>query len=99
MSVTMSGTRTAAADPAVEGLDAATYVVPTDAPAAGGTLAWDKTTLVLVPARGGLAGHRLELHGRSRGRYSAAHVPAAPCLSPVQGAPSGGTDSARRILR
>ena len=43
----------AAADPAVQGLDAAVYVVPTDAPEADGTLAWDKTTLVLVTARAG----------------------------------------------
>jgi L-alanine-DL-glutamate epimerase-like enolase superfamily enzyme len=39
--------------PVVEGLDAAVYVVPTDAPEADGTLAWDKTTLVLVTARAG----------------------------------------------
>ncbi len=37
--------------PAVQGLEAAVYVVPTDAPEADGTLAWDKTTLVLVTAR------------------------------------------------
>ncbi len=54
----MGGARTAVADPAVrgpvvEGLDAAVYVVPTDAPEADGTLAWDKTTLVLVTARAG----------------------------------------------
>ena len=49
----MSGARAAAADPAVQGLDAATYVVPTDAPEGDGTLAWDKTTLVLVTARAG----------------------------------------------
>ena len=40
-------------DPVVEDLDAAVYVVPTDAPEADGTLAWDKTTLVLVTARAG----------------------------------------------
>ncbi len=39
--------------PVVEGLDAAVYVVPTDAPEADGTLAWDKTILVLVTARAG----------------------------------------------
>ena len=54
----MGGATTAAADavvpgPGVEGLDAAVYVVPTDAPEADGTLAWDKTTLVLVTARAG----------------------------------------------
>jgi L-alanine-DL-glutamate epimerase-like enolase superfamily enzyme len=52
MSVTMGGARTTA-DPAIEGLDAAVYVVPTDAPEADGTLAWDKTTLVLVTASAG----------------------------------------------
>ena len=40
-------------DPVVEDLAAAVYVVPTDAPEADGTLAWDKTTLVLVTARAG----------------------------------------------
>ena len=53
----MGGATTAAdADvqgPVINGLDAAVYVVPTDAPEADGTLAWDKTTLVLVTARGG----------------------------------------------
>jgi L-alanine-DL-glutamate epimerase-like enolase superfamily enzyme len=39
--------------PAVQGLDAAVYVIPTDAPEADGTLAWDKTTLVLITARAG----------------------------------------------
>ena len=42
-----------AGGPAVQGLEAAVYVVPTDAPEADGTLAWDKTTLVLVTARAG----------------------------------------------
>ena len=64
----MGGARTTVADPAaqgpvvegplaegpvLEGLEAAVYVVPTDAPEADGTLAWDKTTLVLVTARAG----------------------------------------------
>ena len=48
-----AGTDPAVEGPAVEGLDAAVYVVPTDAPEADGTLAWDKTTLVLVTARAG----------------------------------------------
>jgi L-alanine-DL-glutamate epimerase-like enolase superfamily enzyme len=39
--------------PAIEGLTAAVYVIPTDAPEADGTLAWDKTTMVLVTARAG----------------------------------------------
>jgi L-alanine-DL-glutamate epimerase-like enolase superfamily enzyme len=39
--------------PAVEDLSAAVYVIPTDAPEADGTLAWNETTLVLVTARAG----------------------------------------------
>jgi L-alanine-DL-glutamate epimerase-like enolase superfamily enzyme len=39
--------------PDVTALDAAVYVIPTDAPEADGTLAWDKTTMVLVTARAG----------------------------------------------
>jgi L-alanine-DL-glutamate epimerase-like enolase superfamily enzyme len=39
--------------PEVTALDAAIYVIPTDAPEADGTLAWDKTTMVLVTARAG----------------------------------------------
>jgi L-alanine-DL-glutamate epimerase-like enolase superfamily enzyme len=42
-----------AGSPAIEDLGVAVYVVPTDAPEADGTLAWDKTTLVLVTARAG----------------------------------------------
>ena len=39
--------------PAVTALETAVYVIPTDAPEADGTLAWDKTTMVLVKARAG----------------------------------------------
>ena len=39
--------------PVITGLEAAAYVVPTDAPEADGTLAWDKTTIVVATARGG----------------------------------------------
>ncbi len=38
-------------EPVVTGLEAAAYTVPTDAPEADGTLAWDETTMVLVTAR------------------------------------------------
>ena len=41
--------------PAVSDVGAAVYVIPTDAPEADGTLAWDKTTLVLATARAGTA--------------------------------------------
>src|SRR4051794_27531288 len=43
----------AAPKAAVTGLDAAAYTVPTDAPEADGTYAWDSTTLVLVRAHAG----------------------------------------------
>jgi L-alanine-DL-glutamate epimerase-like enolase superfamily enzyme len=39
--------------PAIEGVTAAVYVIPTDAPEGDGTLAWDSTTMVLVTARAG----------------------------------------------
>src|ERR1700690_2328904 len=39
--------------PAISDVTAAVYVIPTDAPEADGTLAWDQTTLVLVTARAG----------------------------------------------
>jgi len=39
--------------PEVTALDAAVYVIPTDAPEADGTLTWDKTTMVLVKAGAG----------------------------------------------
>ena len=39
--------------PEVTALDAAVYIIPTDAPEADGTLAWDKTTMMLVTARAG----------------------------------------------
>src|ERR1700727_2595264 len=43
----------AGAAPPIEVLPAAVYVIPTDAPEADGTLAWDETTMVLVTARAG----------------------------------------------
>jgi L-alanine-DL-glutamate epimerase-like enolase superfamily enzyme len=39
--------------PLITGVDAAVYVIPTDAPEADGTLAWTETTLVLVTAHAG----------------------------------------------
>jgi L-alanine-DL-glutamate epimerase-like enolase superfamily enzyme len=41
--------------PVVRDVTAAGYVIPTDAPEADGTLAWDKTTMVLASARAGAA--------------------------------------------
>jgi L-alanine-DL-glutamate epimerase-like enolase superfamily enzyme len=41
--------------PVVRDITAAVYVIPTDAPEADGTLAWDKTTMVLASARAGTA--------------------------------------------
>jgi len=40
--------------PVVQEITAAVYVIPTDAPEADGTLAWDQTTMVLASARAGL---------------------------------------------
>jgi L-alanine-DL-glutamate epimerase-like enolase superfamily enzyme len=40
-------------DPAVEWVGASAYTVPTDAPEADGTLAWEATTLVLAEVRAG----------------------------------------------
>jgi L-alanine-DL-glutamate epimerase-like enolase superfamily enzyme len=37
----------------ITSVEAAVYVIPTDAPEADGTLTWDKTTMVLVTARAG----------------------------------------------
>jgi L-alanine-DL-glutamate epimerase-like enolase superfamily enzyme len=42
-------------DPIVQEITTAVYVIPTDAPEADGTLAWDKTTMVLASARSGAA--------------------------------------------
>jgi len=39
--------------PEIQDVAAAVYVIPADAPEADGTLAWDKTTLVLVTAQAG----------------------------------------------
>ena len=41
--------------PIVREITAAVYVIPTDTPEADGTLAWDKTTMVLASARAGTA--------------------------------------------
>jgi L-alanine-DL-glutamate epimerase-like enolase superfamily enzyme len=41
--------------PVIREVTAAVYVIPTDAPEADGTLAWEKTTLVLACARAGTA--------------------------------------------
>ncbi|MDQ2697133.1 MAG: mandelate racemase [Pseudomonadota bacterium] len=41
------------AEAPVGGLEVSVYTVPTDAPEADGTLAWDSTTMVLVRAHGG----------------------------------------------
>lgn len=45
--------RAAGDAPVIESVGVAVYVIPTDAPEADGTLAWDKTTMVLVTARAG----------------------------------------------
>jgi L-alanine-DL-glutamate epimerase-like enolase superfamily enzyme len=51
--VSSSGSSSGGDSPVITGLEAAAYVIPTDAPEADGTLAWDKTTMVVATARGG----------------------------------------------
>lgn len=47
----MTGVNRPGPDLAIDSVEAAVYTVPTDAPEADGTLAWDSTTLILVRAR------------------------------------------------
>jgi hypothetical protein len=39
------------AQPLVESVTAAVYVIPTDSPESDGTLAWDSTTMIVVTSR------------------------------------------------
>lgn len=55
----------------IERIDVAAFTVPTDAPEADGTLAWDSTTLVLVTAHGG---------GQSGIGYTYSHSAAAQLI-------------------
>jgi L-alanine-DL-glutamate epimerase-like enolase superfamily enzyme len=48
-----AGSEARVTGPEVTALDAAVYVIPTDAPEADGTLAWDKTTMMVVTAKAG----------------------------------------------
>lgn len=52
MSATVS-TETKRIEVAIERLDVSAFIIPTDFPESDGTLAWDKTTLVVVEATGG----------------------------------------------
>jgi len=56
----------------IAAIDAAAYTVPTDAPESDGTIAWDRTTIVLVEVR---AGDRCGLG------YSYAHASAAALIA------------------
>src|SRR5947209_18400250 len=49
----MASTRFSDNGVAIERLDVSAYTVPTDAPEADGTYAWDKTTIVIVEASAG----------------------------------------------
>jgi L-alanine-DL-glutamate epimerase-like enolase superfamily enzyme len=53
MAVMPDGTAVAVDMPTIAAVDAAVFTVPTDAPEADGTLAWDATTLVLVTVHAG----------------------------------------------
>lgn len=46
-------THSGSTGPAIEGVEAAAYTIPTDAPESDGTLEWNATTLVLARARAG----------------------------------------------
>jgi L-alanine-DL-glutamate epimerase-like enolase superfamily enzyme len=65
----------------VEALEVAAYTIPTDAPEADGTLAWDATTIVVVHAR---AGNRLGL-GYSYADVSTAKLIASKLTGVVRG--------------
>jgi L-alanine-DL-glutamate epimerase-like enolase superfamily enzyme len=47
------GKRARVTGPKISALDTAVYVIPTDAQEADGTLAWDKTTMMVVTAKAG----------------------------------------------
>jgi L-alanine-DL-glutamate epimerase-like enolase superfamily enzyme len=48
-----AGSEARVTGPKITALDAAVYVIPTDAPEGDGTLAWDKTTMMVVTAQAG----------------------------------------------
>lgn len=68
----------------VDTLEAAAYVIPTDAPESDGTLAWDSTTLVLVTATAG---------GQSGIGYSYAGAAAVPVIRDLLTAVVSGQDA------
>ena len=49
----MQGVRLGSSDVPIERIEVAAYVIPTDAPEADGTIAWDSTTLVVVHVEAG----------------------------------------------
>ena len=53
MALTTTAVATAALNATVDAIEVAVYTIPTDAPEADGTLAWDSTTMVLVEIRSG----------------------------------------------
>ena len=57
-------------DQPVDAIEVATFVVPTDAPEADGTLSWSSTTLVLVRAHAG----RMTGMGWTYGPHACAEV-------------------------
>ena len=74
-------TSPAGSDPAVSGVQSAAYVVPTDRPESDGTLAWDRTTLVVAEVEAG------GVHGLG---YTYSDVAAASLIGgPLAGAVRG----------
>ena len=72
----MSATAIRAEAP-VEQLEVGAYTIPTDAPEADGTLAWDATTIVVVHARGG-GEVRPRLHATPTSRPRSWSTPSSP---------------------
>ena len=78
----MAGAGVDGRGPAIEAIDVSTYVIPTDAPESDGTLAWDRTTLVVVEiAAGGVRGL-----GYTYADAAAAAIVRAPLAKHVLGA-------------
>jgi hypothetical protein len=89
--------------PIVREVTAAVYVIPTDAPEADGTLAWDKTTMVLASARAGTARGIGWTYAAAAARSVIAdvphpHTPPSPAALKAAGPVAALADKARDAL-
>lgn len=80
---------------AIESVSARAYTIPTDAPEADGTIAWDRTTLVVVTAEGG----GTQGLGYTYADASAASVVAATLAAHVAGRNAMDPQGAFRAMR